>query len=456
MIGKRSERPSAGTLAALLACTALAAVAGCDLGAKESVQVGYRGLGQEQVYDASQLAQSLIAQAPPVSLPPAGPSPNIANPWKNVQVLNDISITEFNRTMLAMTQWVAPAKNQGCAYCHNVANFASDSLYPKVVARRMLQMNRYVNNQYASHVQKTGVTCYTCHRGYPVPPAGVWYMTDENQYLRHYLDRNDLRVQSTTVANTPANKSSIKQAEYTYALMITQSRALGVNCTYCHNSRSWSTWQNAPPTRAIALYGTRMVRDLNTNYLNPLKAVFPDYRLGALGDPPKLQCITCHQGVYKPMYGAQMAKDYPALWGRTTWLEPLATDTSEAGYVDLRSADSIPTDVHSPRLGPQVVQPEPAPVPGVSPPAFIPSPATAGEPGAKAEVPGVNAAGETPVTRQQGGTDVNRTPGSTPRNVPEVGDSARRGQLRGPSNVPAVPSTTPNTAPNGAPRLPPR
>ena len=27
----------------------------------------------------------------------------------------------------------------------------------------------------------------------------------------------------------------------------------------------------------------------------------------------KVNCATCHQGVYKPLYGAPMAKDYPAL-----------------------------------------------------------------------------------------------------------------------------------------------
>jgi photosynthetic reaction center cytochrome c subunit len=454
MTRRSPVRTRARRLASALSCGALVAAAGCDLGAKETLQVGYRGLGQEQVYDKSQLAASLVSQAPPATLAPAGPSPNIANPWKNVQVLNDVSIAEFNRTMLAMTQWVSPGKDQGCAYCHNVANFASDSLYPKVVARRMLQMTRYVNNQYASHVQKTGVTCYTCHRGYPVPPAGVWYFTDENQYLRHYLDRNDARVQSTTVGHTAANNSSIKQAEYTYALMITQSRALGVNCTYCHNSRSWSTWQNAPPTRAVAHIGARMTRDLNTNYLNPLKPVYPDYRLGALGDPPKLQCITCHQGVYKPLYGAQMAREYPALWGRTEWDVRLPTDSTNAGYADLRSPDSIPTDFHSPRLSAQVVTPEAAPVAGISPPAPVDSPSTAGVPGRGAEVPGVSRAGTTPVTRAQGGTDVNRVPGSTPQNVPEVADSARRGQLTGPSNRPSGTTTPaqPTTRPPQTPR----
>ncbi len=418
---------------------ALLSLAACEPGKKDSVQVGYRGLGQEQNYDVSQVSEAMVAQAPPKSLPPAGVSPPGPLPWKNVQVLNDVSVAEFYRTMTAMTQWVAPAKNQGCAYCHNIANFASDSLYTKVVARRMLQMTRYVNNQYASHVQQVGVTCYSCHRGYPVPPAGVWYMTDENQYLRHYLDRDDLRVQSTTVGHTPANSSSIKQTEYTYALMITQSRALGVNCTFCHNSRSWATWQNAPPNRAVAMYGIRMVRDLNTNYLTPLKPVYPGYRLGALGDPPKLQCITCHQGVYKPLYGAKMAADYPALWGRTSWTAAIPTDTNAIGYIDLRNGDSIPTDVHSPRLAAQVVQPQPAPLPGYSWPAFVASPGTAGTPGAKAEVPGVDSAGRAGYDR----VDTARAPGSTPANVPEVADSARRGQLRGASNAPAAPAGRP-------------
>jgi photosynthetic reaction center cytochrome c subunit len=56
-----------------------------------------------------------------------------------------------------------------------------------------------------------------------------------------------------------------------------------------------------------------MVRDLNSAYLEPLASVFPDERKGPLGDSPKLNCATCHQGVHKPLYGAAMAKDYPEL-----------------------------------------------------------------------------------------------------------------------------------------------
>jgi photosynthetic reaction center cytochrome c subunit len=101
--------------------------------------------------------------------------------------------------------------------------------------------------------------------------------------------------------------------------MISQSRSLGVNCTYCHNSRQFSSWREAPPQRVTAYHGILMLRDVNQNYLAPLQPVYPAVRLGAMGDAPKAQCVTCHNGAYKPLYGAQMTKDFPALWGRTDW-----------------------------------------------------------------------------------------------------------------------------------------
>jgi photosynthetic reaction center cytochrome c subunit len=95
--------------------------------------------------------------------------------------------------------------------------------------------------------------------------------------------------------------------------MTHMSTSLGVNCTYCHNSRSFQSWENSPPQRVTAWHGIRMARDLNLNYLEPLTSVFPEHRKGELGDAPKLNCNTCHQGAYKPLYGAPMAKDFPEL-----------------------------------------------------------------------------------------------------------------------------------------------
>jgi hypothetical protein len=88
--------------------------------------------------------------------------------------------------------------------------------------------------------------------------------------------------------------------------------ALGVNCTYCHNSRSFYSWDQSAPQRTTAWYAIRHVREMNNEYVNP-REILPNSRKGPLGDPYKIYCTTCHQGAYKPLYGAPMLKDYPSL-----------------------------------------------------------------------------------------------------------------------------------------------
>jgi photosynthetic reaction center cytochrome c subunit len=64
-----------------------------------------------------------------------------------------------------------------------------------------------------------------------------------------------------------------------------------------------------------AYYAEGMLRDLNRNYMVPLTGVFPAAQLGPHGDVAKINCATCHQGVYKPLFGAAMASSFPALGG---------------------------------------------------------------------------------------------------------------------------------------------
>jgi photosynthetic reaction center cytochrome c subunit len=246
----------------------------------------------------------------------------------------------LTRLMLAMTEWVAPT--QGCSYCHaDGEDLSSDKLYTKVVARRMLQMTRDINSHWKNHVADTGVTCYTCHRGQPVP-AYVWFNNAGPPHpdgvvgtpvgknrpapeagftalpydpLTPFLEYADnIRVISTA-ALAGTDRSSIKQTEWTYGFMMNISQSLGVNCTFCHNSRSFFDWDQSTPQRETAFYGIRMVRDLNKDVLEPLKDTFPHARLGPEGDVPKASCATCHQGVYKPLFGVSMLKDYPELGG---------------------------------------------------------------------------------------------------------------------------------------------
>jgi photosynthetic reaction center cytochrome c subunit len=136
--------------------------------------------------------------------------------------------------------------------------------------------------------------------------------------------KNNIRVIPTT-ALPEGNRQSIKQTEWTYGLMMHFSQSLGVNCTYCHNSRSFFEWDGSTPQRSTAWYGIRMVRAVNTDYLDPLQRTYPRNRLGPLGDAPKANCGTCHQGVFKPLFGANMLKDYPALRGAAKAAHAAAT-----------------------------------------------------------------------------------------------------------------------------------
>jgi len=331
-------------------------LAGCERPPMETEQRGYRGLAIETITNPRIAGEQAAASAVPEPIPPvAAGGPRAADVYQNVQVLGDLNINEFNRLMAAITLWVSP--EQGCNYCHVGESLADDGAYPKVVARRMIQMTRSLNANWGDHVGATGVTCYTCHRGNNIPEnywvlspeAGssmVGYTAGQNAPAHDagltslpadpfgpYLtgEPKDIRVQSVEALPTE-NESNIKDTEHTYALMMNISTSLGVNCTHCHNSRSFMPWEASSPARVTAWHGLRMVPHLNAEYMTPLADVFPDHRKGPLGDVFKINCATCHAGQAKPLGGESMLPDYPNLGpaqeGATSAAAPAAATES--------------------------------------------------------------------------------------------------------------------------------
>ncbi len=345
------------------------------------VQRGYRGTGLDEIYNPRHLAAQADLNKVPAMLPQLQVGPLAKTVYKNVQVLGDVHVGEFTRLMASMTTWVAP--KQGCGYCHNVNNMADDSKYTKKVARKMILMVRAINSNWTDHVKKVGVTCYTCHRGNNVPQY-IWFKNDgppeAGGFAETYTGKNlmigpnhsslpydpysiflkedpqTIRVQATT-ALPGGDRHSIKQAEWTYALMIHFSSALGVNCTYCHNSRAFGDWSESTPQRVTAWYGVKMVRAVNTGYLEPVQSLLPSYRLGPSGDGPKVFCKTCHQGAYKPLYGAAMAPNFPELY------QP-AADTTDTGAMPAAAP---------PTAAPPAAAPAAAAPPAATPPAETPT-----------------------------------------------------------------------------------
>jgi photosynthetic reaction center cytochrome c subunit len=326
---------------------------GCEVGTKLTSQYGPNGASLMQVSDKSSAPQVGVVPEPPYPLTPDMlTGPKASESYQNVKVLGDLSTEEFNYTMASLTNWVSPddgtVTNGGCTYCHNVENMASDEKYTKIVARKMLQMTRAVNTQWKPHFAlsanasagNAGVTCWTCHRGKPVPvynwssavpdPKGMMrnkhgqdtpgltniaYASLPYDPFTAYLEgKENIRVGATKPLPSD-HVVSIGRTEKTYALMMHMSTGLGVNCTYCHNTQGFGDWSHSSPQRVSAWYGIRMVRDINNNYINSLIGVWPANRLGPAGDPKKVYCATCHQQINKPLGGYPMLKDYPGLKG---------------------------------------------------------------------------------------------------------------------------------------------
>ncbi|MEO0978462.1 MAG: photosynthetic reaction center cytochrome PufC [Pseudomonadota bacterium] len=321
---------SAGTL------LAIASFVGADWDAPpvESVQIGYRGTGMYLEKDIEKEKALMAANVVPEAPWEADPEGDRASElYENVQVLGDLSDDQFNQFMAAITEWISP--EEGCEYCHNAENFASDEVYTKVVARRMIQMNQTINVDWGDHVGDVGVTCYTCHRGQHIP-ANYWYDDQEpkpasamsrhggvgkfvgntsmpqNALMDYLLEDKPIRVHSLTALPDPnsPNPAGTKETESTWALMMHMSEGLGVNCVTCHNSRAFNDWDQSPPQRVTAWHGINMTRALNVDYMVGLTPVFPENRLGPEGDVLKIGCSTCHNGVQKPLYGVSMLQDY--------------------------------------------------------------------------------------------------------------------------------------------------
>jgi photosynthetic reaction center cytochrome c subunit len=309
-----------------------------------TTQLGFRGTGMVEIENPRRHANILSLNAAPAVADPVENSGIKAkdNPdFQNIQVLGELDTEQFNRLMGSITEWVAPTEgdNAGCAYCHNVENMADDSLYTKQVARKMILMTQAINTAWKPHVAETGVTCYTCHRGHPVP-QNVWYQDKGLPHARGLsadrggnnlasfkvgttslpydpfttLFAKDAKIRIETKTALPSgNTATIQDTEKTYALMMHMSQGLGVNCTFCHNSRHFSDWAQSTPQRVTAWHGIKMVSDINATHLTPLTDLFPANRKGPQGDVAKVACSTCHNGLNKPLNGVSMVKAYPEL-----------------------------------------------------------------------------------------------------------------------------------------------
>ena len=263
-----------------VALGAVVLLAGCERPPPKSVQQGYRGTGMVAVTNPRADAMLQANNVMPPALPPAeGEAPLAKDVYKNVQVLTDLNVTEFVRQMTNQAAWVAPTEQ--CAYCHNLNDFASDEKYTKVVARRMLQMTRDININWQKHILQTGVTCYTCHRGKPVPqyvwfdnpgprkaPGEAGWRDGQNigamsvgltampydPFNTFLVQDGVVKIQSLTPLPS-GDPMNIKQTESSYALMMHMSQALGSTARTATRRRTSAS--GTTPRRSACRRGSR-------------------------------------------------------------------------------------------------------------------------------------------------------------------------------------------------------
>ena len=304
-----------------------------------------------------------VPQTPPPPLPADAGQAAPDGGFKNVQVLRDLKPAAFMRLQEAITQWVSP--KQGCAFCHTEGDWASDAKPQKIAARLMMQMTRHINADWSNHVAPAGVTCFTCHRGQPVP-AQTWFpqsspkqrpfvAKQENWqegadtvrkffpdagWAEYYLQDEPISAQSLTALPSGQVHEAVV-VKRIYEMMMQMSDGMGVNCGFCHNSRAFWDWSQSTPQRWTAYYAIQQMRGLNNDYMLKLAEqipmtrqrinetnlpVLPARQTGVLQGNGLVVCATCHAAQPKPMGGLNVIAAYPGLAGPA----PAETQTGPA------------------------------------------------------------------------------------------------------------------------------
>lgn len=316
--------------------------------ATESLQTGPRGTGMsvpEFKLDLAKPDPSIETFLASTSSPvvPQGGEQTAGEARENVPPgLEGLTVENYDRLLAAMRLWTGIPDL-----------FEDPANYQTTVGHVMIGMTQNLNEEWSGHVnanKEVGVTCYTCHRGQPVP-SDVWYkitpvnesaegwsanqnrVTLQSGYSslpsdaleKYLLDGENIKVHDleSRVAGIPGQDDypGIQQAERTYSLMNYVSNSLGVNCVFCHNSRAFYDGSQVTPQWGTEILGIEMVLELNNTYLVPLEGLLPEERLGPVyADAPKAACKTCHKGYQQPLQGTNVIGDWPEL--ATTSGEP--------------------------------------------------------------------------------------------------------------------------------------
>lgn len=95
---------------------------------------------------------------------------NAGEIWKNVQQFKELPASRFLRLMGNYTKVLGVS----CSHCHIVGEWEKEDLATKQIAREMLDMMDKINTEGVAKIKNLRgkpplISCYTCHRGQPIP-----------------------------------------------------------------------------------------------------------------------------------------------------------------------------------------------------------------------------------------------------------------------------------------------
>jgi photosynthetic reaction center cytochrome c subunit len=82
--------------------------------------------------------------------------------FTNITLLRHLNPAELQRLM----GFFAESLGVKCFFCHDPKDYSLDEISRKIRAREMLSMVQEVNKRFFYNDR---ITCYTCHRGSPIP-----------------------------------------------------------------------------------------------------------------------------------------------------------------------------------------------------------------------------------------------------------------------------------------------
>jgi photosynthetic reaction center cytochrome c subunit len=252
--------------------------------------------------------------------------------------LANVTVENYERLVEAMRSWTG---------IPDLLEPGNDS-YQTQVAYSMIEMTQNINQNWAAHVQanaEVGVTCYTCHRGQPVP-NNIWFRVGPVNNNAAGWPAIQNRVTMTS------NFTSLPSTYLEHFLLQDEDGFYGVAQVHDLASRVENlAGRSAHPADGNDLCLDELLRQLAGRELRVLSqqprvlrshaghpamvdrkprhhhgagaagAVHPAARRGPAGrtsrsdlrDVPKLACRTCHQGEQQPLNGLNVIANWPEL-----------------------------------------------------------------------------------------------------------------------------------------------